>query len=103
TRGLFDHETIRKMKPGSVLVNVSRRPIVVDEALSAALRDRHLHLAALDLSEHEPPLAEDPLRDEPNILLTPHTAWVAAASHRAYHEEAARVSIELLAEAGRLP
>jgi D-3-phosphoglycerate dehydrogenase len=103
TRGLFGHETIRKMKPGSVLVNVSRGPIVVDDALAAALRDRHLAFAALDVREHEPPLVDDPLRDEPNVLLTPHTAWVAAASHRAYHEEAARVSIDLLEAAGRLP
>jgi D-3-phosphoglycerate dehydrogenase / 2-oxoglutarate reductase len=102
TRGLFGAETIGTMKRGSVLVNVSRGPIVVDEALAAALRDGHLAFAALDVREHEPPLVDDPLRDEPNILLTPHTAWVAAASHRAYHEEAAKVSIELLEAAGRL-
>ena len=71
--------------------------------MTAKLLSAHLAFAALDVREHEPPPVDDPLRDEPNTLLTPHTAWVAAASHRAYHEEAARVSIELLRAAGRLP
>jgi phosphoglycerate dehydrogenase-like enzyme len=103
TRGLFDRATIGRMRRGAVLVNVSRGPIVVDADLAAALREGHLAFAALDVREHEPPLVDDPLRDEPNILLTPHTAWVAAASHRAYHDEAASVALELLRSAGRLP
>ena len=103
TRGLFGRETLARMRRGSVLVNVSRGPIVVDDALAAVLREGHLTFAALDVREHEPPLVDDPLRDEPNTLLSPHTAWVATASHRAYHEEAAQVSIELLRDAGRLP
>ena len=84
------------MRRGSGLVNVSRGRSVVDDELAASLREGHLAFAALDVREHEPPLVDDPLRMKPNTLLTPHTAWVAAASHRAYHEEAAQVSIQLL-------
>jgi D-3-phosphoglycerate dehydrogenase / 2-oxoglutarate reductase len=103
TAGLFDAAAFARMRRGSVLVNVSRGPIIDEGALAAALTEGHLAFAALDVRTNEPPPPDDPLRELPNILLTPHTAWVAAASHRAYHEEAASVSLELLRAAGRLP
>ena len=85
------------------MINVARGPIVVETALADALRTGHLAFAALDVRQVEPPTPEtDPLRDVPNLLLTPHTAWVARTSHRAYHEEAAAVSLQLLREAGRI-
>lgn len=102
TRGLFDSVSLGQMHPGSVLVNVSRGPIVDEDDLAAALVKGDLAFAALDVRSTEPPQDDDPLRDVPNILLTPHTSWVATASHRAYHEEAANVTLELLAAAGRL-
>jgi phosphoglycerate dehydrogenase-like enzyme len=103
SRGLLDEAAFAAMRPGVSLVNVSRGPIVVEPALAAALRSGRLAFAALDVRAVEPPSPDtDPLRDVPNLLLTPHTAWVAATSHRAYHEEAAAVSLQLLREAGRL-
>ncbi|CAN5718175.1 hypothetical protein BH23CHL8_BH23CHL8_02410 [soil metagenome] len=102
TQGLFDAAAFSRMRRGSVLVNVSRGPIVDEVALAATLAEGHLAFAALDVRTTEPPPPEDPLRELPNTLLTPHTAWVAAASHRAYHEEAASVSLELLRAAGRI-
>jgi phosphoglycerate dehydrogenase-like enzyme len=103
SRGLMDEAAFGAMKRGSVLINVARGPIVVEPALADALRSGKLAFAALDVRAVEPPSADsDPLRDVPNLLLTPHTAWVAATSHRAYHEEAAAVSLELLRGAGRI-
>ncbi len=103
SRGLMDEAAFARMKSGAAFVNVARGPIVVESALAAALRSGRLAFAALDVRAGEPPSPEtDPLRDVPNLLLTPHTAWVAATSHRAYHEEAAAVSLELLRTAGRL-
>lgn len=103
SRGLMDADAFGRMKPGSVLVNVARGPIVVESALADSLRSGRLAFAALDVRAVEPPSPEtDPLRDVPNLLLTPHTAWVAATSHRAYHEEAATVALDLLRTAGRL-
>ncbi len=103
SRGLLDEQAFGCMKQGSVLVNVARGPIVVESALAEALGSGRLAFAAVDVRAAEPPdPATDPLRDAPNLLLTPHTAWVAATSHRAYHEEAAAVSLELLRSAGRI-
>jgi D-3-phosphoglycerate dehydrogenase len=103
SRGLMDAAAFARMKRSSVLINVARGPIVVEPALADALRSGHLAFGALDVRAVEPPSPEtDPLRDVPNLLLTPHTAWVAATSHRAYHEEAAAVSLELLRSAGRI-
>jgi D-3-phosphoglycerate dehydrogenase len=103
SRGLMDADAFGRMKQGSVLVNVARGPIVVETALADALRSGKLAFAALDVRAAEPPdPATDPLRDVPNLLLTPHTAWVAATSHRAYHEEAAQVCLDLLRTAGRI-
>lgn len=103
SRGLMDEAAFDRMRPGAVLVNVARGPIVVEPALADALRSGRLALAALDVRAVEPPsLDADPLQGVPNLLLTPHTAWVAATSHRAYHEEAAAVSLELLRAGGRV-
>lgn len=103
SRGLMDQTAFAGMKHGAAFVNVARGPIVVESALADALRSGRLAFAALDVRAVEPPSPEtDPLRDVPNLLLTPHTAWVAASSHRAYHEEAAAVSLELLRSAGRI-
>jgi len=102
TRRLMNAAAFSKMRRGAVLVNVSRGGIVDEEALAAALSDGTLAFAALDVRATEPPSPDDPLLEQPNLLLTPHTAWVARASHHAYHVEAANVAVELLRSAGRL-
>jgi len=103
SRGMLDAAAFAAMRPGASVINVSRGPIVVETALAEALRSGHLAFAALDVRQVEPPTPdEDPLGGVPNLLLTPHTAWVAATSHRAYHEEAAAVCLDLLRQAERI-
>ena len=72
TRGMLGAPEIASMKRGSFLVNVARGGVVDEAALAAALVEGHLGGAALDVFEEEPLRPDSPLRDAPNLVLTPH-------------------------------
>jgi phosphoglycerate dehydrogenase-like enzyme len=74
TRGLIGKAEIARMKPGAVLVNTSRGPIVDEAALIEAVRAGRI-VAALDVYDQEPLPAGHPLRDVPNTVLTPHLGY----------------------------
>ncbi len=78
TRGMIDAAAIAKMKPGAVLVNVARGPIVVEHDLVAALESGHLSAAAVDVTEVEPLPPSSRLWDQPNVIITPHVAGQSA-------------------------
>ena len=71
TRDLLSRERIARMKPGAVLVNTSRGPVVDEEALAEALEDGRLFAAGLDVFRDEPRVP-DRLRNAENAVLTPH-------------------------------
>ena len=75
TRHLIDAESIATMKPGAVVVNTCRGPLVDERALADALRSGHLGAAALDVFDGEPLADGSPLRDLDQVLLSPHAAW----------------------------
>jgi phosphoglycerate dehydrogenase-like enzyme len=67
---------LAKMKAGAILVNISRGPIVEEEALVEALRSRHLAGAGLDVFDREPLPAGHPFRSLDNVVVTPHIGYV---------------------------
>lgn len=101
TRGLVDRDFLRRMKPGALLVNTSRGAIVDSAALAEALSEGWIGGAALDVTDPEPLPPGDPLRDVPNLILTPHVAF----SSRESLETLQRVAAENVAAvlAGRRP
>jgi D-3-phosphoglycerate dehydrogenase / 2-oxoglutarate reductase len=72
TRHLIGREALSKMKPEARLVNCARGELIDEDALLAALRDKRLRGAALDVFSKEPLPADSPLRKEPRLILTPH-------------------------------
>jgi phosphoglycerate dehydrogenase-like enzyme len=73
TRGLIDRRRLALLKPGALLVNAARGPVVDTDALVDALNAGNLH-AAIDVTDPEPLPAGHPLWTAPNLLLTPHIA-----------------------------
>lgn len=78
TRGIFNAETIAKMKPGGILINTARGGVIDEDAAIDALRAGHLGGLALDVFGEEPLSAEGARKfaDTPNLLLTPHVAGI---------------------------
>ena len=86
TRHMFDGNALRKMRPGSVLVNVSRGPLVDTDALAHALRNGPLAAAALDVTDPEPIPGDHPLVGLPNCLIVPHIGSASRRTRRAMAE-----------------
>lgn len=76
SRGLADSSLLSRCKPGAVLVNIARGPVVVTEALLDALRAGRLFGAVLDVFDQEPLPADSPLWDMEQVILTPHNSFV---------------------------
>ncbi|MBN5495452.1 D-2-hydroxyacid dehydrogenase [Pseudomonas aeruginosa] len=78
TRDLVGAAQLAQMKPDAVIVNTGRGGVVNEAALIDAMEQGRLGGAALDVLEHEPPQADNPifrLIDHPNFILNPHVAW----------------------------
>lgn len=77
TRNLIGAKELTLMKPGALLLNVSRGGLIDEQALVEALLSGHLGGCALDVSAHEPPKKESPLFQHSlsNLIITPHVAW----------------------------
>ena len=75
THHLVNEEALRKMKPGSILINTGRGPLVDEHAVAAALQSGHLAGYGADVMTDEPPRADNPLFNQPNAFITPHIAW----------------------------
>jgi D-3-phosphoglycerate dehydrogenase len=80
TTGLVNARLIATMQSHAVIVNAARGQLVVEADLAAALKAGTIGGAALDVFEAEPLPAASPLRDAPNLILTPHAAWYSDAA-----------------------
>jgi D-3-phosphoglycerate dehydrogenase len=74
TRHLIDDAAFAALKPGAILVNTARGPLVSQDALVRALTAGRLHGAGLDVLEVEPSDASNPLFGLPNLIVSPHNA-----------------------------
>ena len=90
TRGLVDADFLSRMRPGALLVNVARGPVVVTEDLLEALREGRVR-AALDVTDPEPLPQDHPLWSVPGVLITPHVGGATPAmwprAHRLVREQ----------------
>jgi phosphoglycerate dehydrogenase-like enzyme len=84
SRGLVGAAELAQMKPTAYLINTSRGPIVDENALVAALRERQIAGAGLDVYDVEPLPTDHPLRSLPNTLLLPHIGYVVADVYRTW-------------------
>ncbi|XP_075948975.1 uncharacterized protein LOC142951357 isoform X2 [Anarhichas minor] len=87
---LINDFTIKQMRQGAFLVNTARGGLVDEKALAQALKEGRIRGAALDVHETEPfTFAQGPLKDAPNLICTPHTAWYSEQASLEMREAAA--------------
>ena len=99
TRGICGPVALAKMKSTAFVVNASRGGVVDEAALAKALHNGDIAGAALDVYEDEPLAADSPLRDAPNLVLTPHLGASTAEAQVGVATEVAQ-KIRLLLETG---
>ena len=75
TREIINASSIAKMKPGALLVNTGRGPLVNEQDVADALNSGQLGGYGADVMCQEPPSADNPLFSAPNAYITPHVAW----------------------------
>lgn len=97
TRDMISTEVLKRMRPGSVIVNVSRGGLIDEPALADALRSGQIAGAALDVFAKEPLPTDSPLRNAPNLILTPHIAWRSNTSLGALQDGAVERARKALA------
>ncbi|MCB1492206.1 MAG: D-2-hydroxyacid dehydrogenase family protein [Rhodobiaceae bacterium] len=95
TRGLVGAGEIGAMKPGALLVNTSRAPIVEEAPLLDALRDGRIR-AALDVYPEEPIPGDHPLRRLPGTVLTPHLGYCTWENYADFYRASVENAIAFL-------
>jgi glycerate dehydrogenase len=82
TAGLVNRDRLMRVKPGAMLINTARGPLVVEADLAEALAAGRLAGAAVDVVSVEPIRPDNPLLTAPNCLITPHIAWATEDARR---------------------
>jgi D-3-phosphoglycerate dehydrogenase len=89
TRGVVGAAEFSLMKPGAYLINTSRGPIVGEKALIAALRDKKIAGAGIDVYDVEPLALDHPLRKIESAVITPHLGYVTVEGYRRFYTQMA--------------
>jgi phosphoglycerate dehydrogenase-like enzyme len=87
TRSLVGAAELALMKPTARLINTSRGPIVDEQALISAVRNKQIAGAAIDVFDIEPLPASHPFRTLDNVLATPHIGYVSQELYRTFYED----------------
>lgn len=104
TMHMFNQDTLRQMRPGALLVNTARGPLIEEDALVAALDEGQIGGAALDVLPREPLDPGSPLLGRANVILTPHVAFYSEEALRELQSKAAQeVASVLTGQAPRYP
>lgn len=90
TKGMVTRELLFSMKPGAVLINTARGAVVDEKALIDVLKEKRIAAAGLDVFEKEPPEADNPLLNMPNVIVTPHAAALTKEAKIRMSYEAAK-------------
>lgn len=93
TRNLITYDRLKLMRPCAILLNLGRGGIVNEKDLAKALNENVIAAAGIDVMEHEPINADNPLLklfDKEKILITPHMAWASKESRELLVEKIAR-------------
>ena len=102
SRHLLNAQTLAILKPGAVVINTARGPIIDEPALVRALDEARVAGAALDVFEEEPLSASSPLRGMPQVLLAAHAANSSPLAWERVHDNTLRQLIAHLRAAPRL-
>ena len=101
THHLLSWDEFARCKPGLVLVNTARGPIVHEEPLVQALRDGRVWAAGLDVTEQEPLPPDSPLLGLDNVILTPHISANSPEAREDLYRLVCEISIDVVQ--GRIP
>ena len=87
TRGLVGAAELERMKPTAWLINVSRGPIVEEQAFIRVLKNRQIAGTAIDVFDVEPLPTNHPFRTLDNVLATPHIGYVSQSLYKMFYED----------------
>lgn len=89
TRGVVGAAEFSLMKPGAYLINTSRGPIIEEKALIAALREKKIAGAGIDVYDVEPLVLDHPLRKIESAVITPHLGYVTVEGYSRFYSQMA--------------
>jgi phosphoglycerate dehydrogenase-like enzyme len=95
SRGIIGRGDLAAMKPGAILVNTSRGPLIDEAALVEAVASGRI-VAALDVFDREPLPPDHPLRQAPNTVLTPHLGYGVAETWAEFYPQSVENALAFL-------
>jgi phosphoglycerate dehydrogenase-like enzyme len=95
SRGIVGAADLARMKPGAILVNTARAPLVDENALIAAVQSGRI-IAGLDVFYREPLSPDHPLARAPNVVLTPHLGYSVVEVYREYYQHTVENALAFL-------